>query len=72
MVCEKYTFQLISANENLSSFQAIHDWEQGERRHQRAFHVSPEEVLTETALNHGTSAINHFASSLFSNYECNQ
>lgn len=32
---------------------AIHDWEQGERRNQRTFHITAEEVLTETALNHG-------------------
>ncbi|CRL04875.1 CLUMA_CG017927, isoform A [Clunio marinus] len=31
---------------------AINDWEQGERQHRRNFHITPEKVLTETALYH--------------------
>lgn len=34
-------------------FKAIHDWVQGERQHQRTFHIEPHQVLTETALYHG-------------------
>lgn len=34
-------------------FSAIHDWIQGERRHQRIFQISPEDVKIETALYHG-------------------
>lgn len=59
---------------------AIHDWEQGERRHQRMFHTTPEEVLTETALYHGTQSIIQLqyprAHEIWGrramNYECNQ
>lgn len=32
---------------------AVHDWEQGEKRQQRTYRVSPEEVQTEAALYHG-------------------
>lgn len=48
-----------SASSSLTTnlFPAVHDWEQGERRNQRTFHVTPEEVLTETALYHGESSI---------------
>lgn len=37
----------------LCVFSAIHDWIQGERRHQRIFQISPEDVKIETALYHG-------------------
>lgn len=35
------------------SLPAIHDWIQGERRNQRTFQISPEDVKIETALYHG-------------------
>lgn len=35
------------------SFLAIHDWIQGERRNQRTFQITPEQVQVEMALYHG-------------------
>jgi glutamate receptor, ionotropic, invertebrate len=41
---------------NFVFIKAILDWEQGERRHQKTFHVTPDEVHTETALYHGNQS----------------
>lgn len=41
---------------------AVHDWEQGEKRQHRNFRVSPEHVRTESALFH--DAVRMFASSI--------